>query len=443
MRDISIQVLFFLLLAVLTACASTQEADDGDSEEEVEAREQINAVGPELSAASPDVRTIQLYPTRSQDSEQPREASLPVVRMNSGEALTLKFDLMEERGRPLMVRFYHADRSWERDLSPAEFMQGFQRDEILSYQPSQDAQVRYTHYDYTFPNDNVDFLVSGNYIIRVYESEGEERVLFEQAFFVSEQETDLEMYLDDLMRPGQAFPMLQPIVRFRPPSELSGNVFDLSVCFAHNGRFDQARCSDRARLSEQPNVIFDLDTRQAFAAEAADYRVDLTSLRVGLDIEETDFSASPYRVLLKPDYARFPEPGVEQPLNRQPVTSGVRDVSEPDTQGEYVQARFRFVPVDENPDLEEIYVAGSFNDWRVEESHRLSWDAERGFYEGEALVKQGEHEYTYVTRDGRRLRQLQGNMPQQTNLINAFVYYYDMNLNTDRLLAFGGLRDRF
>src|SRR5690606_1784303 len=123
------------------------------------------------------------------------EASLPIISLGSQDRLTLEFDLMTDRSRPLSVYFYHADRTWRRDLLPAEYMSGFYYDQILDYRGSSAAQSRYVHYTYDFPNENVQFRISGNYILRVAEQGAEDEPLFERAFFVSEQAADPDLFL--------------------------------------------------------------------------------------------------------------------------------------------------------------------------------------------------------------------------------------------------------
>ena len=298
--------------------------------------------------------------------------------------------------------------------------------------------VRLSFHDhpYRFPNDDIDFRISGNYILRVTEQGREEEVLFERAFFVTEQAAPLDMRLDNVLVGGRAFASVLPIVQFTPPPDLRGNVFDYDVCFVRNGQFDRARCTDRANLAAQPALQFYLEPEMAFEPQAADYFLDLSAIRVGPQIEAADFGEVPYEVRLEPDYARFPGAPGREVLHGQSVVSGaVRDVPDADLSGEYVEVVFSYVPPEEQPLEGDLVLTGSFNGWQYDPANRLAWVPERGRYEGAALIKQGLHEYRYFTPDRRLRRLLTGTPPQTENLYTSLIYYNDIRLNTDRLLA--------
>lgn len=425
-----------LIFCMAAGCAGTGEQREAGSSPAPRAPRYDDAfLDLNLATASRDVRTIQLYLGAD-------ERNLPVLPLPSGEQLTLEFDLMGEDPRPLSVYFYHADRSWRRDLSPAEYLSAFHRDDLLDYTRSNTMDRRYVHYTYAFPNDDIRFEISGNYVLRVTEMGLEDDVLFERAFFVSEQVAPAEMGAENLLY-GGPFPVTLPIVRFTPPAAIQGNVFDYDVCFVRNGRLERSRCTDQPVLAAQPALQFDLQPEEGFRPEAADYFLDLSNLRVGPRIEATDLAGSPYRVTLQPDYAAFPGDGLSPLLNGQPVVSGaVRDLTEADVAGEYVDVLFSYVPPEEQPLEGELIVTGSFNNWQYDPANRLSWVPEVKRYEGYVTLKQGQYEYRYFSPD-RRLRRLQlSAAPRMENLYNAFVYYTDIHLHTDRLLTVSGMVTR-
>ena len=381
----------------------------------------------DLAAADQDVRTVQLYPTG-------QEGELPFIELGGERTLALEFDLISARGRPLSAYFYHADRIWRRDLSPGEYLESFQHDNVSDYSISSGTQVPYIHYEYEFPNDAIQFLISGNYIVRVTEQGDEEAVLFERAFFVTEQSAALE-FVTDMVIAGDGYPSTQPIAFLQPPSGIQGNVFDYNVCFVRNGRFDMARCSDRPSLMNQPELQFYLEPEYSFEPEGAPYFLDLSNLRSSVSIAASDFVQSPYRIDLEPDYARFGGTGFSRLLTGQTVVSGAVQMADADIRAEYVLTRFSYVPPDERRIGGEVILTGSFNDWRYDPANQATWVPEEGRYEVDVLIKQGQYEYRYLTRDRRTVRSLRGNMPRSENQYAAMVYYDDVSLSTDRLIA--------
>ncbi len=434
-------VLVLLLLLVLSGCMNTEEAVRKRRERDA-ARVQ-NAmdglVDLQIAASATGVKSVQLYPILQGEA---KEAWLPVISGGS-DALALEFDLMASSGRPLTAYFYHADREWNRDLSPPEYLGSFFHDDLIDYTPSRTTDVKYVHYTYRFPNTGIDFRLSGNYILRVTEQGQEDAVLFERPFFIQERPQAVDgIGLESVMMGGGGYPGTMPIVRFTPPSDLQGSPYDYTVCFVRNGRYERARCTDRPSLAVQPSLQFDLVPEFAFQAEPPAFFLDLGTFMEGGNIEDADLSVIPTRILLEPDYARFPGTPLAPMLNGQSVIStAARGVADADVYGDYAEVVFSFVPPDETPIRGDLFVVGSFSDWRIDRANRLRWVSERGRYEGAVLLKQGWYEYRYDSSD-RALRQVLNTAPPRMgNEYTAFVYYNDLSRSTDRLISVQGARE--
>ncbi len=415
------------------ACAGTREGEDRTPRRVQELERPAEETRVRLSRTDPSVRTIQLY--RGED-----ERNLPVIALGSGEHLTLEFDVLESGGRPLSAYFYHARRDWRRDLSPGEYLKTFQRGDILNYSPSRATEVDYVHYRYRFPASDIVFTLSGNYILRVTEQGRENDVLFERAFFVTEQVTPVIVSFETFPAPGQGFRSVAPVALFSPPQGIAGGVFDFAVCFMQNGRLLAPRCTSDPSLMQQPDLQFYLQPSSAFQPMSADYYLDLSEIRVGNRIERTDRGESPFAVFLEPDYARFGGAGIDPLINGQSVVSGsVRSVAEPSTAAEYVNVQFSFVPPNESRLRGDIFVVGSFNNWEPSPDNRLDFVVGQGRYEGNVLIKQGLHEYRYHASNADVRSVIDRGIPRPENLYTAFVYYSDIRVNTDRLLSVGGV----
>jgi hypothetical protein len=388
-------------------------------------------MGPRLARDAGDVATVQLYATGS-------EVAPPVLFLNSQNTLTLEFDVLKAQGRPLTVHFYHANREWRLDLSPAEYLGTYHRDNILEYRPAQATETRYVHYAYRFPNSAIQFLVSGNYIIRVAEQGDEEAVLFERTFFVAEEAVPVDLLLDDVFVSQSTFPAVQPTARFTPPAEAQGNVFDFSVCFARDGRFAEVRCSENPSLMNQPALEFYLQPRSSFVPAGSDYVLDLVVLQPGGQIERLDVTSSPFQVQLAPDYVRFGADDLAPRLYGQvAVASVVRDTGEPALQAEYIETEFSLVTEGDRPLAGDVYVVGAFTGWQRTEQARMTWDAEARRYRVVLLVKQGRYEYRYTSPNAGALAALSQSMPRRGDRYTALVYYRDIRVQTDRLVGVG------
>ena len=381
-----------------------------------------------LARTDEQIRTVQLYPTGD-------ETRLPILSLGSGETLTLAFDQLDEgTGRPLSVYVYHADRSWRRDLVPSEYLRSFLSDDIRTYDISRATEVRYIHYTYQFPNANLDFLLSGNYIIRVTEQGRENEVLLERAFFVSEAAAEVGFGFRSGFSGGGA--VTQPVVEVRPGSALNDvQAFDYNVCFVRNGRFEQGRCAPEPSLIDITLLQFYLPREQAFAADEPYYELDLGRLQVGAQVAGVDYSTSPFEVLLDLDYERFGTEANRAALTGQPVVAAsYQEGGNGNTNAEYVDARFRYVPEDEQEASGPVIVTGAFNNWEIDPANTLTWDPSVGRYEGSLLLKQGLYLYRYFIDDPAAAPS-DANRTLQPSLYTAFVYAFDPTRQTDRLVA--------
>ena len=384
-----------------------------------------------FTPAGSDAKTIQLH--RKGD-----ETSVPIVQLRSNEQLQLDFDLIGSDGRPLSVYFYHADRDWRRDLSPTEYLDSFQRDDILNYTPSRATEVDYVHYQYNFPNESIRFLISGNYVLRVTEQGREGDIVFERPFFVTEQQTNVQMALEGVILSGYPSTGTQPYALFTPTTSTQATPFNYSVCFARNGALDALRCTDQVSLMNQPALEFYLPPAAAFEPIGSAYFLDLTAIRHSNKIEQIDMTQSPFELGLQPDLGRLGAEGFGPLLNGQVVVSQVNhDVADPDLAGQYVNVNFNFVPEGNRRYASDVFVIGSFNNWQRSQANKLVWVPENLRYEGKLLIKQGQYDYRYESSNAEITRRLSNGVPRLDNTYAAFVYYDDIALQTDRLFSVG------
>lgn len=421
-------------LVLVGGCATSEQAEGEGDADSTATQPSRDAPGPDLSPQSESIQTVQLYQGND-------ERNFPITTLRSSDPLTLEFDLMEQEGRPLSVYFYHADRTWTRDLSPSQYLDSYHNDKLLDYQRSQGTVVPYVHYEYRFPNDDIQFRLSGNYVLRVTEQGRPDAVLFERAFFVTDEAGTLQMGAESLLVPGQRQQSVRPVARFSPPAALQGDPFGYTVCFVRNGRLPDARCQDRPLVGQQPTLSFELDRDRAFDPTTADYTVNLGNLRAGSGIENTDRTVTPFQVLLEPDYAQFSGRDLDANLNGQIVVRAAVDgYANPALRAEYVRTTFAFVPPREQPLSGSVVVAGSFSGMSADRGTRMQWRPERQRYEGNVLLKQGQYQYFYSASDPILQRAIQQTQLRRQSTYTAFVYYQDTSQRTDRLLRVTSVR---
>ena len=100
-----------------------------------------------------------------------------------GETFTLQFDdlLAEDNDYYYVIEYF--DHDWKpSNLYENEYLSGLDYQRISNHKSSYGTLQRYTHYELTLPNENTQFLISGNYMISVLDANDE--LMFRRKFLI-------------------------------------------------------------------------------------------------------------------------------------------------------------------------------------------------------------------------------------------------------------------
>ncbi len=334
--------------------------------------------------------------------------------------------------RPLSVYIQHADRTWRRDLLPIQYVQGFDRTDVLTYERSRLGNTRYVHYRQAVPAPSQQLLVSGNYVAKVTELGNPDAVLFERPFFVAETGTSVQAGRFDGPAPMGIGPAFLPLVRVSTRG-LDAAPFGYAACFVLSGRFEAPRCSERPYTIQPDALTFTLPAENAFRVSAATYHLDLRGFHNTPRIVRVDVRTDTTRVALAPDDASFPDLNAPDLLGQAVVREAPQTAGDPALTGEYAWVTFTFVPPNEVM-LRDAYLEGAFSGW-APRAVPLTWVPEARHYTGRVLLKQGRYEYRYTSTDPRLASYQRGVLGRTDAALTSLVYFRDVRVNTDRLLA--------
>jgi len=128
-----------------------------------------------------NIKTVQLY-------NEEWNLSYPVIKLRSNDKLVLHFDLLGTKTENYYYTFIHCDKDWKQsNIYPSDYMEGFPENPLEEYNASFNTTVDYIHYKLSFPNERVQFNVSGNYIILVFPLNEPENPILSQRFIVTEE----------------------------------------------------------------------------------------------------------------------------------------------------------------------------------------------------------------------------------------------------------------
>lgn len=371
-----------------------------------------------------NIKSIHLYPGQSPSGP-------PVYQLNSGQKLVLSFDYLDEQNKQFRLEVSHRSANWEKSsLNPSQFLEGFDYTYLQTDGQSFSRSPTYQHLEYEFPNDEIQFSVSGNYLLEIYDSDSGD-MLFTYPFFVTENKGTLETKIEQLFarrRDGRSLD--QPFSTYRYPPFVELPQFELSFYYAQNqfwGRMKETRSFDTSTPDE---ISFHLTRNDAFIA---DYDFKLLDLRTldpdGEKILEHRPETIPPQIILRRDIL-FPEnnPGIlaekilGKPLN--------------DRNSEYADVHFSLETPDTLIPDADIYIVGHFNNWMISKQNKMKFNTTSGLWEGQALVKQGEYAYKYVklVKGGIDDLALDESFVSSSREYTTFVYFEDPDLRFDRLL---------
>jgi hypothetical protein len=93
--------------------------------------------------------------------------SYPVLEMREETPLLLSFDDLSDSPGNYYYSITLCNSDWtESRLSPSEYSQGLLSFPVNNYQHSVNTLISYTHYEIELPNNDLQLVLPGNYIIK-------------------------------------------------------------------------------------------------------------------------------------------------------------------------------------------------------------------------------------------------------------------------------------
>jgi hypothetical protein len=388
---------------------------------------------------SETVRTVEL-----RSNGDFRTGNLPVIPLKTG-ILQLSFDDMNATFSNFSYTVELCDRDWlPTRLEKIEYLEGLNEDRIMDFKNSQATNIAFVNYQLTIPNQTIRWNKSGNYLLKVYEDDGDKTPILTRRFIVFE-------------------PVLLPAVEFQIPVgykfnscqeidfkleaknfRISNPSNELRATVLQNGRWETAKTNVRPSFVVGDQITFDYQDSLIWTAGKEWRYVDIRSSRFRSErVNNIINGEKTWEIMMRPDLDRSREPYLIYPdlnggffietqdLRNQAISSR--------TQADYVNLFMNLKYKDAIEDAD-VYVYGQLTDWKIDERFKLEYDERRMEYAGEIQLKQGFYNYSYAVVPRKTLKPdyslLEGDWYETENEYHIVVYYRPFGARYDRVIGY-------
>lgn len=370
---------------------------------------------------SSDIKTVQLYPKNE-------ARGYPIIRLKSNDKLVLEFDDLSAESKNYNYVFIHCTPDWQpTDLMYTEYTEGFSDGQITDYKYSFNTLKNYLHYRLEFPEDDYKPLLSGNYLLLVYQDYDRNRPVLSMRFRVLDEKTRISAEIKRSEIVNQADCCTQFRVSVQDVS--AGITDDLSSTALYIHRNDSEVFALRDLLPDfvKGNLLEYNNPRKLYLPGGNEYRyTNLKNRKRRTDrVAEISFNRPYYIYTLYPDIHKPHIYSNTKDINGKFVVTS--DHTEyPDTEAEYVLADF-YLKTDQIFADRELYLYGAFSNYKLLPENRLEYDERHGMYSVRIMLKQGFYNYCYALYDPDEqklsLSDTEGNFYQTENDYNFYFYY--------------------
>ena len=384
---------------------------------------------------NPDVRSLRIR------YEGNTTLQRPILTLGTDETLEISFDELSHNTHNYTYTLLHlnADRT-ESSLSSVEYLAGFPTADITDYDYSLNTQQLYTHYRFTFPNEEMQPKISGNYALKIYEDGDQEKVVAYACFAVVEPKTGIEVTVrhnTDIELSGRYqqldIDVLTQGIGMKNPDEIK-------VVVRQNNRTDNEVFNPKPSYVESQRLRY-MNHKQLIFEGGNEYRhFDISSVYfMGNNVDYIRFDQRYYQAFLFPDENRSTTPYLSDfDTNGQFVINAER-TEDDDYEADYMWVHF-FLP-EQSPWFDgSVYIGGDLFGNQLLPTNRMQYDNQHQTYFFTAYLKQGAYDYQYWFKPKQSntatLLRTEGSHWQTQNEYTIYVYYRPFGGRYDQLVGY-------
>lgn len=381
----------------------------------------------------PNIKAVELY-----NSQQ--ESSFPIIGLRTNnDLLTLSFDDLSGGSKSYSYTIIHCDADWKpSNLSPSEYLQSFTEDRLMDYRYSFNTKQKYTHYELKLPNYNIIPKLSGNYLLKVYPEGNPAEPILTRQLYVIDQKAGLAV---------QMVPSNQVVnrtsnqkINFTVDVSAVGvqNPYaEIRTLLMQNGRSDVSSMNTNPQFVQGGLLQYNDFQTNDFAGGNEFRRFDMRTLLSGGEHISRIYRDTANTVMLMNDRPLDQPSYTFQYDNNGKFFILNYDGRDPRTDADYAHVYFNLHYNPQNPN-DAVFITGKFNDFHLDESSKMNYDAAKGNFYTDLYLKQGVYDYHYVLKNklGTDETAVDGSHFETENDYQFLVYFRRTGSRYEELIGY-------
>lgn len=362
----------------------------------------------------------------------------PVMPLGGANYMEISFDDLQHNFVRYTYTITHCNADWKQsDLIRSEYMDGFDDNRIDEYDQSMNTEMEYNHYTFTLPNEDVKLLVSGNYIVNIFE-DGEDEPVARACFSVIEPHVGIAMELSgntdiDTYASHQQLSFVINYSGFQTRNAID----ELIPVVRQNNRWDNALYNLKPTFMRVNEMVYEHNRNLIFEAGNEFRRFEILDRHVPtMRIDRMRYDGDYYHATVMTDEQRTAYLFDRDQNGRYWVRNG--NNVDNDTESDYYYTHFRL----EMPQIPggDLYISGDMTNYSMTEDFKMEYNLLEHAYELVLPLKQGSYNYQYLfLRDGNSVAEAtpsEGSFHQTENEYSVYVYYRPFGTRYDKLVGF-------
>jgi hypothetical protein len=383
-----------------------------------------------------NIKTIQIH-------EATWEYSAPIIDLNSNDLIELSFDDLDGDQKQYSVTFVHCNADWTpSDLMISEYLTGYFDINMLNFTFSMNTLQKYTHFSITFPQQNIHFTKSGNYIAYVYTNGDKKDIALSRRFMVYDSKVTIASTFRQDIGSDQFSKQHIDFSIYYATYNITNPYTDMKVMITQNNRWDNAVTNLKPTFMNGNSLTYSLDDNSTFNGGNEFRFFDVRSLRFYTEKVKEIYKDDQFKnhVILFPEDLRVTKPYLYYPdINGNFLIKNVDFKGNYDVEADYVFVEF-FLPYSKPEAKGNFYVLGKLTDWRMNKRSKMVYNEKRFGYEAKLYLKQGYYNYLYVLSNDDNKRGdetvTEGSHWDTENDYYVYVYHRKIGTYYDQLIGY-------